>query len=286
VTGQISRRPWTDVLSHLSNFQARVISGIVMAVVVLGLTWAGGAAFRVLAAAIGAAVFFEWEAITWVRQTGRSRLLGWVCIAPVLILLVVGVPAGLLLVLMVAGIGMLVASCYARCRLWPAAGLAYATFPVISLAMIRGANVNGLAAILFLFAVVWATDIFAYFAGRSLGGPKLAPRISPSKTWSGAIGGTVAGVIAGTCVAWVADGGAGAHIPLIALSLSVVAQIGDLGESWVKRKFGVKDSSRIIPGHGGVMDRVDGLVAAASLMYVVVMVLIGLSAGGAALTAI
>lgn len=257
-----------------------------MAVVVLGLTWIGGPAFRVLAAAIGVAVFFEWEAISWVRQTGRSRLLGWVCLIPVLLLLVAGAPAVLLLILLVAGIVLLVVSCYERCRLWPASGLAYAAFPAISLAMIRGAGIAGLAAMLFLFAVVWATDIFAYFAGRTFGGPKLAPRISPSKTWSGAIGGTVAGMVAGSGVAWIADRGLGLHVPLVALALSVVAQFGDLGESWVKRIFGVKDSGRIIPGHGGVMDRVDGLVAAASLMYVVVAVLIGVSAGAAVLSAI
>jgi phosphatidate cytidylyltransferase len=152
---------------------------------------------------------------------------------------------------------------------WPAFGLIYSGFPSIALTLLRGDTGDGFAAILFLFAVVWATDIFAYFNGRALGGPKLAPRFSPNKTWSGAIGGAAAGVAAGVaCAAFITPAG-GVPIPLVALLLSVIAQVGDLGESWVKRKFHVKDSSQLIPGHGGVMDRVDGLVAAAALLYVI-----------------
>ena len=127
----------------------------------------------------------------------------------------------------------------------------------------------GLLAILFLFAVVWATDIFAYFVGRSLGGPKLAPAISPGKTQSGAIGGTVGGVLAGIALAAFAGLGNLPLLALVALLLSIVSQVGDLFESWVKRRHGVKDSGNIIPGHGGVMDRVDGLVAAAFALYAI-----------------
>lgn len=278
--------PWAHVRHHLTNLQTRVISGFVMAAVVLLLTAFGGSAFRLLAAAIGGAAFFEWDAITWARQTSGSRVVGWLCVVPLLVLLVAGIPAAVLLILLVVALAILLASTFARCGLWPAAGLVYAVFPAIALAMLRGDNRAGLVAILFLFAVVWATDVFAYFAGRTFGGPKLAPRISPNKTWSGAIGGSLAALVAGTCVAWIADGAPGAHIPVVAVFLSFVSQLGDLGESWVKRHFGVKDSSRIIPGHGGVMDRVDGLVAAASLMYVIVAVLVGLNGSATVLAAI
>ncbi len=121
---------------------------------------------------------------------------------------------------------------------------------------------------------MWATDIFAYFVGRAVGGPKLAPHISPGKTWSGAIGGTAAAVIAAALVGlWLPQ--SSTLLGLLALALSVVSQAGDLFESWVKRRAGVKDSSHLIPGHGGVMDRVDGLVAAAVALY-----LIGAAAGG------
>ena len=117
--------------------------------------------------------------------------------------------------------------------------------------------------------VVWATDIFAYFVGRAVGGPKLAPSISPGKTQSGALGGAVGGVVAGLLLAAAAGAGNLAWLGLVAFVLSIVAQAGDLFESWVKRRHGRKDSGALIPGHGGVMDRVDGLVAAAFALYVI-----------------
>jgi len=120
---------------------------------------------------------------------------------------------------------------------------------------------------------VWATDIFAYFVGRAIGGPKLAPRISPGKTWSGAIGGAVAAIIAGTAVVWSFFSADDLRIPVLALVLSVCSQIGDLFESFIKRRFGVKDSSHLIPGHGGVMDRVDGLIFACFAAFLLAIVI-------------
>jgi phosphatidate cytidylyltransferase len=133
----------------------------------------------------------------------------------------------------------------------------------------------GFAAIVFLFAVVWLTDITAYFCGRALGGPKLMPQVSPNKTWSGAIGGVAGALIGGTSVAWYAGIGNLAAVAAVALALSVASQAGDLFESALKRRFDAKDASGLIPGHGGVMDRVDGFVFA-----VTVAVLIGLARGG------
>jgi phosphatidate cytidylyltransferase len=152
---------------------------------------------------------------------------------------------------------------------WDASGIAYAALSGFSLAFLRDGDRSGLLAILFLFAVVWATDIFAYFVGRAVGGPKLAPAISPGKTRSGALGGAAGGVIAGMLVGLFAGTGDLVRLGLVALVLSIVAQAGDLLESWVKRRHGRKDSSQLIPGHGGVMDRVDGLVAAALALYVI-----------------
>ena len=157
----------------------------------------------------------------------------------------------------------------------PGIGLAYAGIPALAIAKLRGADGEGLAAVLFLFAAVWATDILAYFTGRAIGGPKLAPSISPGKTWSGAIGGAVSGVIAAWGVAAAFGRGGDWRLPLVALAVSVISQMGDLYESSVKRRAGVKDSSHLIPGHGGVLDRVDGLVAGAVLLY-----LFGALAGG------
>jgi phosphatidate cytidylyltransferase len=133
----------------------------------------------------------------------------------------------------------------------------------------------GFAAIIFLFVIVWFTDITAYFVGRAIGGPKLMPRVSPNKTWSGAVGGTLAAVIGGVAVAqWAGiDGLVAAAV--IALLLSVISQAGDLLESAIKRRFAAKDASQLIPGHGGLMDRLDGFVAAAFAGA-----LIGLAHGG------
>jgi phosphatidate cytidylyltransferase len=149
-------------------------------------------------------------------------------------------------------------------RLWAGTGVLYAAALLVPAVMLRNETTLGFAAILFLFAVVWAEDTGAYFAGRLIGGPKLAPAISPHKTWSGALGGTVAGIVAGSLV--IAAAGVPwrpAHLA-VAFALTVAAQLGDLAESAVKRRFGVKDASALIPGHGGMMDRVDGLLFAAT----------------------
>jgi phosphatidate cytidylyltransferase len=126
----------------------------------------------------------------------------------------------------------------------------------------------GFAALIFVLLIVWATDIGGYFAGRGIGGPKLWPKVSPNKTWSGAVGGFVGSLaVAGGFAA----SGLGKALPLLALAgvLSVASQLGDLFESAVKRRFGVKDSSHLIPGHGGLLDRLDGLVAALVLAVIV-----------------
>ena len=120
--------------------------------------------------------------------------------------------------------------------------------------------------VFWLLAVVWATDIGAYFAGRGIGGPKLAPSISPNKTWAGLIGGALSAGLVGTLAAGLTDSDA-TLLVVGGMILAVVAQGGDLLESWCKRHFGVKDSSHIIPGHGGILDRVDGLLAVLPVVF-------------------
>jgi phosphatidate cytidylyltransferase len=129
--------------------------------------------------------------------------------------------------------------------------------------LLRADRAYGFSALVLLFAIVWSTDVFAYFAGRAIGGPKLAPVISPKKTWSGAVAGVVGAVVVAVAVAGYLGPFAKGTIAIVALVLSVVAQLGDLFESWLKRHFGAKDASHLIPGHGGVMDRLDGFWAAA-----------------------
>ena len=256
-----------------SNLQKRVLSAIVLAVVVLALTWAGGVWFRVLAAIIGAAVFYEW--VTMAQARDRS-ILAIVAAIP-LLALIWGFPALTLLALVVLVVVIGAAhAAWSGGNWWPVAALAYSGLLAIALAMLRGGDSAGLATTLFLFAVVWATDIFAYFTGRAIGGPKLAPSISPGKTWSGAVGGAVAAIVAGIAIAVFLGASIGwPLVLLLALLLSIVSQFGDLFESALKRRFGVKDSSHLIPGHGGVMDRVDGLAVAAFALFVVGALLAG-----------
>lgn len=252
----------------MSNLQIRIITAIVLGIAALWLTWVGGLGFTLFSIAIGFAMFYEWLGLTASRQTQFSRLFGWIWLIAVSVLLIVDNGALLTIGVLVLGSVILLATQWQTGRAWPAAGLFYAGFSAVSLSLLRGDEPFGFTAIIFLFAVVWSTDIGAYFNGRALGGPKLAPRFSPNKTWSGAIGGAAAAVAGGILVASLVAPAGSLIVPLLALLLSVVSQIGDLGESWVKRRFGAKDSGKLLPGHGGVLDRVDGLVAAAALLYI------------------
>jgi phosphatidate cytidylyltransferase len=259
---------------RFSNLYKRTFSAIILIAIAVALTWVGGLPFTLMACAIGFGVLYEWHAITEPRSNALTRSVSWVCLIIVLGMLMLSHNGLLIIAVLLAGSALVAILGGRQYGIWAATGLLYAGFPSIALTFVRGDTGDGFAAILFLFAVVWSTDIFAYFNGRALGGPKLAPRFSPNKTWAGAIGGAAAGIAAGVaCAAFITPAG-GVPIPLIAFVLSVTAQIGDLGESWVKRKFGVKDSGQMIPGHGGVMDRVDGLVAAAALLYLIGAILV------------
>jgi phosphatidate cytidylyltransferase len=161
---------------------------------------------------------------------------------------------------------------------WLAAGVGYAAVLLFAPLILRRDAALGFVAIAFLFAVVWVTDIAAYFAGRALGGPKLWPAVSPKKTWSGAIGGTLAGIVAAILTVKLLGVSVSPMLVLVAGLLSVVAQAGDLLESAVKRHLGAKDAGSIIPGHGGVMDRLDGFLTAAAAAAMVGLIRGGLEA--------
>lgn len=267
-----------------SNLQLRIMSAVVLAALVLSVTWFGGVAFAALMSVMAAAILYEWNDMSAARSTATSRLLSWIGLAATLAAMVLGFPAlTCLIVMAVAFIVIAAQSAFAGGGQWPTFGLVYAASSAIAMTFLRGTEWHGLIAILFLFAVVWATDILAYFVGRAVGGPKLAPSISPGKTRSGAIGGAVGGVFAGVALVLIAGTGSAGTLALIALLLSIVAQAGDLLESWVKRRHGVKDSGRLIPGHGGVMDRVDGLVTAAMALYLAGAIVSGLDSPAAGL---
>lgn len=254
----------------MSNLRLRILSALVMAPAVLMLAWLGGLPFRLLVAATGFAIFYEWAHMARLDL----RRIAWgayaLLLAVPLVLMAAGIPADVILVgLVPVLLAARAVGSFAGHGAWGAAGIAYAAIPCIAFAALRGSDAEGLAAIALLFAVVWATDVFAYFVGRTLGGPRLAPAISPGKTWSGAVGGALFGVLAGAAAAVALGAAQWQMLALVSLGLSIASQCGDLFESWVKRRFGAKDSSGLIPGHGGVMDRVDGLVAAATALYVV-----------------
>ncbi|WP_421851161.1 phosphatidate cytidylyltransferase [Oricola sp.] len=253
----------------MNDLQIRAITGIVLAVLVLGATLAGGWMFSVFAAAVAMVVWSEWMDITCPNSDDRLRLLGYVLLGAIFVLSLFSSDEQLVL----GGAALLAAAVITVRSIsslrWPSAGLVYAGGTVIALICLRNSPApwSGLTAILFLYATVWATDIGAYFAGRAIGGPKIARPISPNKTWAGSVGGATSAVVAGIVVFYFAGLQNYGVAAALAATLSVVSQAGDFFESWIKRRHGLKDSSRILPGHGGVMDRVDGLVFAALALW-------------------
>lgn len=257
------------------ELRLRILSAIVLGIVVLAATWFGGAYFALLAAVIALLVHYEWTRITDARNLDPEAFWsGWA--AMVLIAFDILAEQGMDAwnEYLWTGVTLLVLYSLIRAKnRWNPAGVVYAGLTGVSLAEIRGDDFTGFIAMIFIFAVVWGTDIAAYFTGRALGGKKLAPSISPGKTWSGAIGGAVAAVICGALVVLSYMKNVSLWIIILALILSILSQIGDLFESFMKRRYKVKDSSHLIPGHGGVMDRIDGLVFACSGAFILKMLL-------------
>ncbi|WP_420409264.1 phosphatidate cytidylyltransferase [Hoeflea sp.] len=252
------------------ELRLRIISGVILGVLVLALTWAGGIWFRFLAVAIMVLIHYEFSTMSGAAEkTPLANTIGWLAVVATGLFVLTSLPAMALAAITIGTAGTVFAGARGRDNVWAAVAVIYAGFSGLALAEIRGEGLFGLMAMMFVIAIVWSTDILAYFCGRALGGPKLAPRISPGKTWSGAIFGAAAGVAAGIAVALAIRQGGGWFIPLVALALAVASELGDLFESWIKRRFHAKDSSRLIPGHGGVMDRVDGLVFAAFAAFVI-----------------
>jgi phosphatidate cytidylyltransferase len=241
-----------------SNLVMRVIAALVLAPLALVIAYAGGWLWALLVTLASIGLFVEWLIVVGAGQAALSAT-GTVALA------VMGFCAafGSLNIAVVIGLlGLAVIAGLAKGkRVWAVAGFLYAAAALLASVLLRQDPVNGFAALIFVLLVVWASDIGGYFAGRAIGGPKLWPRVSPKKTWAGSLGGFVAslGVAAGFVLC-----GLGEPVPLAVLGavLSIVSQLGDLFESAVKRRFGVKDSSHLIPGHGGLMDRLDGFVAA------------------------
>jgi phosphatidate cytidylyltransferase len=254
--GGTAPRPWRDLA--LRGASALVL----IPLAVLGI-WSGGVVWVVLIGAV--MVLLSWE---WLRLSGASvyrwpGILLPIITLGVMLLAAFGPPLGALGLLVAGSVVVLLLQRHGD--IWPAAGLFYIGLCGFSLILLRGTDWAGLLNTLFMVLIVWASDTGAYLAGRALGGPKLAPAISPGKTWSGAAGGLLAAILVGAGVASLLAPGGASRAAAIAAMLGLMSQAGDLLESAIKRRFGVKDSSSLIPGHGGVFDRLDGVMAAAPL---------------------
>ncbi len=255
------------------NLLLRVVVALVLAPLAIAIAYAGGWLWACLVTLAAIGLYVEW--LTVVGAAGEIRVVATGVVALALAgLCLATARIDAALVVLVAGLVAIALITPAQ-RHWTAAGFFYAAAAEIASVLVRLDSVKGFAALILVLLVVWVTDIGGYFAGRGIGGPKLWPRVSPKKTWAGAVGGFVASLaVAGGFAAF--DLGKTGPLLLLGAVLSVVSQFGDLFESAVKRRFGVKDSSHIIPGHGGLLDRLDGFVAA-----VVVAAIFGFLRGGA-----
>jgi phosphatidate cytidylyltransferase len=254
------------------NLVVRIGAALVLAPAAVAIAYAGGWLWSALVTLAVIGLYVEWLMIVGVARARRAVASGVIALALAGFCFALGridwAIAALVLGFVVVGLTSPVR------RSWTAAGYVYAAAAEIASVVVRLDQAYGFLALILILLVVWVTDIGGYFAGRGIGGPKLWPRVSPKKTWAGAIGGFAASLAVASGFAAL---GLGKTVPvlLVGAGLSVASQLGDLLESAVKRRFGVKDSSHLIPGHGGLMDRLDGLVAA-----MVVAAIFGVLRGG------
>jgi phosphatidate cytidylyltransferase len=225
----------------------------------------GGIWFEIFAAFLGVLMAHEWTNIVHGRSSSQFALHAAAALAAAFLPRDIGISQTLIVLLVLTVLGLAANAIQGRNKtVFAFVGIPYVGLPVLALVLLRSSGAWGIHAIMWVMLVVWSTDTFAYFAGRIFGGPKLAPKLSPKKTWSGLVGGmagaaVVSSIYAGTWFqSWAA-------LAAVAAALAIVAQIGDIFESALKRNYGVKDSGDLIPGHGGVLDRVDGLVAVAAV---------------------
>lgn len=239
-----------------------MVSGAVLAPVPLAAIWFGEPWLALLATLAGGVMAWEWGRLC---QRGVLRNSGYLLICVIVAAVIAGAGRGVRDGIGIACVGAVLVYWLAsdhKDRMWLAAGAIWVGVPCVLLLWLAQSAVAGRGTVLWLFAVVWATDIGAYVFGRAIGGPRLAPTWSPNKTWAGLIGGAMCAGIVGWSTTLILQ--SVPALPLVAASagLAIVEQFGDLAESVAKRRFGVKDSSGLIPGHGGLLDRLDGLLAA------------------------
>ncbi len=252
----------------LSDLTVRVVSAVCLGIPFLLAVYAGRPYFDILIVLAAGLLAWEWFRLVLATEPlGSTRFVFLGCVVVCAFVAAVA-PVWLAFVAVVLAAGaVLIAS---GGNGWLAAGVPYLALPCVTILWLRHNELDGRATVFWLLAVVWASDIGAYFIGRLIGGPKLAPRISPNKTWAGFCGGALAAALAGALTVTSLGGESVWPIVFVSVTVGIGAQGGDLLESWLKRRFGVKDTSRLIPGHGGVLDRADGLMTAAVLSALIV----------------
>jgi phosphatidate cytidylyltransferase len=246
-----------------SEMLARIVSALVLAAIALGAVVVSPWTFALLVIACGFTVAWEWGRLVRAREFDAIFVLQAGAVAAVAIFVNMARPDLALLAAGVAIVGTVALDMSSKTLGWSLAGLIYSILPAWAMVWLRSDAALGATALLYLFAVAWTTDTASYAGGRLFGGPKLAPRISPRKTWSGLILGTLMPALVGYLFAVIVVDSSAWRLALVSIAIAASCQAGDLGESAVKRRFGAKDMSGLIPGHGGLLDRIDGLLIAA-----------------------
>lgn len=258
--------PWQFLSSRLRSLSPeltkRIISGAALGIVALVLTYWSSRTFAVLMFVLAAAMCWEWSRMVRGAMPDTGMVINVLAIFLAASLSATDM-AGLGIASVIIGAIAVAALALGTGRAQlSGTGVLYTALPVVALGWLRDDEPLGFLATLFVLVSVVITDVGAYAAGRTVGGPKLWPAVSPNKTWSGLLGGVVAAGIAGALFSWISGSGSPHWLATLGLILGLIAQGGDLAESALKRYFGLKDSSDLIPGHGGVMDRMDGVVTA------------------------
>jgi phosphatidate cytidylyltransferase len=250
-------------LTLSNNLKQRIVSGAILAAIAFALVYAGPKPFALLILVIALLLSWEWGRMVRGVATDLPFFVHALAVSIAIFLAVFGY-AALGAAVLVTGAIIVVALVFGRGARLSALGIFYVGLPAVSLLWLRQDEPYGFAAVLLVFAIVWCSDIGAYAADRLIGGPRLWPRVSPNKTWAGLMGGLAPGSGAAALVApLLVTEASPLRLALTGLGLSLVAQGGDLAESALKRLFGRKDTSDLIPGHGGFMDRMDSVVAVA-----------------------